>query len=317
LLFFLLLYYCMLDAHSRDTGSNGDHGDAAVVLMLALFVCGAVWLAKDVPSILRDLWQILSELAAQHEASQVVDCRPWGFDRTFVIAQDLARTAPVHAPICTWAPAPGRKYDYGLSLWNASQALSQRFCEDRCQLTAGAFCKGNTVVELGCGQALVSMVVSALFPDLRRVVATDGSENVLLSAESNIAANIGAACGVKLELEVLNWGCRDQADHVLAINNGAAYDVVLGADVTYVEDCRCLVETAAWLSHGKTEFWLAHEVRKRSSEQLEASLRLHFLIVEPFSMQLAAQQVSRHEDVAILGWRCIGSKLRETSADRT
>lgn len=307
----------MLDVHSGDTGGTSDHGDTAVVLMLVLFGCGAVWIAKDVPNILRELWKNLGEWAALHEASRVVDCRPWGFDRTFVIAQDLASTAPASAQICSWAPVPARRYDYGHSLWSAASALSRRFCEDRCQLAAGAFCKGNTVIELGCGQALVSMVVSALFPELRRVVATDGSEDVLLAAKSNVAANVSATCGVGLELEVLTWGSRDQVDHALALNNGAAYDVVLGADVTYVEDCRSLVETAALLAHSKSEFWLAHEVRERSTEPLEASLRLHFLIVEPFSMQLAAHQVGRHEDVPILGWRCIGSKHQETRADGT
>eukprot|EP00408_Alexandrium_pacificum_P023587 CAMPEP_0171182668 /NCGR_PEP_ID=MMETSP0790-20130122/14886_1 /TAXON_ID=2925 /ORGANISM="Alexandrium catenella, Strain OF101" /LENGTH=280 /DNA_ID=CAMNT_0011647629 /DNA_START=50 /DNA_END=892 /DNA_ORIENTATION=+ len=276
-----------------------------MVLMVLLFVLGAAWLVRDLPAVLSELRHLVRDWAAVHEVVRRVDCRPWGLERTFVISQDLATTSPAKEPVCSWAPVPGRKWEFGLSLWSAAFALARLLCEQRAELSQGAFKDGRTVIELGCGQALVSMVAAALFPGLARIVATDGSEDVLRSARTNVATNLPRDAEI-LHLLLLRWGCREHERLALELNAGKAYDVVLAADVTYMEECSDLVSSILALSHSETEAWVLHEPRRRSASDLEARLRDGFSSVTHFEMELTAQDIGRDETVRILGWHCIG-----------
>lgn len=277
-------------------------GLACILTTLAL---GGVWVVRELPASLRELWRLVGDWVVIHEVAREVDCAPWGLQRKFKIVQDHGATVQDRA--CPWAPGPGQKWAFGLSLWNGGVALSRVLVEQQASLAAGAFAQGRSVIELGCGQALVSMVALALFPHLRRVVATDGSEEVLLAAKANVTANV--VPGAKMpELASLFWGCREDIQRALALNDGAPYDVVLGADITYMEGVSELVSTIVELSHCNTEVWITHEPRRRSTDHLVKRLRTEFRSVEEFPVCLAPKDIGRSEAVSIVAWHCVGKK---------
>ncbi|CAE8622289.1 unnamed protein product [Polarella glacialis] len=284
-----------------------DWGWVAPVLFLTLGVAGFIsWLAPDVWGIAGELWNLLGDWAVVHNVSREVDCRPWGFDRSFVISQDLATTtsAADSTSSLSWASGP-RRWDFGHALWNGAVAMSRLFSEQRASLSKGAFAPGKAVIEMGCGQGLVSMVVFELFPELQRVVATDGCDEVLKSAACNLKANLGSESD-SLMLAQLCWGDAEHIAGALALNGDSKYDVVLGADVTYLEEHDELVDTILALSHRATEVWITHEPRSRSIVGLEERLRREFRRVTTLTVQLTASEAGREEGYLIVGWHCIG-----------
>ena len=282
--------------------------DACLCAFVVVLLLGTAWFAKDLPEVLRELWRLIGDWSAVHDVRRVVDARPWGLDMIFTIEQDGATTTRgnENAACCSFDPGPGgRKYEYGLSLWNGAVALSRRLAEQRASLAIGALADGRSVVVLGCGQALEAMAVRQLFPGLKTIVATDGSEDVLLQARENVRRNLGEEVQ-GLVLAELCWEDEEQIQAVLDLNGGAPYDVVLCADVTYLEDCRPLVSCILRLSHSKSQLWIAHEPRRRSTEPLEAALEKGFKSVERSTMTLTEAESGRPETVPILLWHCVG-----------
>jgi len=297
-------------AVAATAATGAGEGEAVLPLIgLALIVTsvvvGGTWLARDVPGIIKELLRMVGDWAAVHEVTRRVDCKPWGLDKTFTILQDHATTTPAEDPLCSWAPVPGRRYEFGLSLWNGALALSRSLIERRASLSSGSFGKGRSVLELGCGQALVAMVVHELFPDLCRIVATDGSSDVLMAAEANVLANLGPETN-KLELAVLSWSQAEDMERILSLNGGRPYDVILGADITYMEEHDELVRTIVAMSHDSTEVWITHEPRRRATEPLVERLRQEFRTVEETSQVLTRQETGRIDEVAVLTWYCTG-----------
>merc|ERR1711920_970988 len=117
------------------------------------------------------------------------------------------------------------------------------------------------------------MVLIEAFPHLSRVVITDGHEGVLRLAKQNLEANIPTPKPA-LALARLLWGNTRDEERALQINDGARYDVVLGADVTYDGDLGgALVDTIVRLSHSGTVVWLAHEEREGRIEEAAAAFK--------------------------------------------
>lgn len=275
------------------------------VCIVAASVCGGAWLLQDLPGVLLELRRLVSSWASFHEVSRVVDCTPWGLEKKFTIDQDYATTVPAQATTCWWASVPGRKWEFGLCLWNGAVALSRLLTEQRKALSSGAFAEGRTVLELGCGQPLVSMVVFELFPQLRRIVATDGCEDILPIAETNIVANLGLH-PANLEVAVLRWGYKEDIRRARAMNQGEAYDVILGADITYDEEHDDLVDTIVALSHANTEVWITHEPRRRSTDELVGRLRKEFRNFEESVVLIPPHGKGRDGEIEILAWHCSG-----------
>eukprot|EP00811_Abedinium_folium_P002367 NODE_12170_length_1241_cov_6.834829.p1 GENE.NODE_12170_length_1241_cov_6.834829~~NODE_12170_length_1241_cov_6.834829.p1 ORF type:complete len:324 (+),score=89.94 NODE_12170_length_1241_cov_6.834829:67-972(+) len=273
-----------------------------VIVLLALgHLCG-------VPATIADLRQQLSEWASFHEVVHRVDGRSWGLEKTFTLSMDLASTRPAIQSSCSWATVPGRRYEYGLVLWAAGVALSRLLTEQRASLAKSTFRAGCSVIEVGAGQALVSMVVHELFPGLKHVVVTDGDTDVLHSAGANILSNFGAEVASEaFVLALLRWGDAAHIARALQVNNGATYDVILGSDVTYTADGdHALVSTICDLAHESTEVWITHEIRDRPTTELDGLLRGAFRSVESFSTEVGAQEAGHSTSVSIVGWHCIG-----------
>ena len=112
-------------------------------------------------------------------------------------------------------------------------------------------------VELGCGLGLASLV--ALHAGVAaRAVATDGDGKALDKCARNAAAN-ATADGRTVAVAPLRWGDDDAVDALRAeANGGAAFDLVLGADVVYVDGAVApLARTAARLLSDAGVFVLA------------------------------------------------------------
>lgn len=278
---------------------------ALCILAASIGVC--VWLLQDLPNSLKELVQLLRGWSAVHEVVREVDCTPWGLEKKFVILQDTATTVPAKEPLCSWAAVPGRKWEFGLALWNGAVAMTKLLVERRSHFQSGIFGSGRTVLELGCGQALVSMVVFELFPDLQRIVATDGVEDIFPAAGANIAANLGS-CTEKLVLAKLMWARSEDIERALLLNHGKTYDVILGADITYADQHDELIETILQLSHAETEVWITHEPRRQSTERLINLMKTHFETFEETELTLPPYGRYYTESITILCWHCVGKK---------
>ncbi|CAK0829272.1 unnamed protein product [Prorocentrum cordatum] len=163
--------------------------------------------------------------------------------------------AGLQAPRCESPP-------FGLSIWSASFGLARHLLENREELARADLGAGRAVLELGCGQPLLAMVLLEAFPRLGRVVATDGHEGVLRLARQNLAENVPSP-RPEAVLAQLRWGDAGDMARAEEINEGRKYDVILGADVTYDHDemGHALVQTIVGLAHRGTVVWLAHELR--------------------------------------------------------
>merc|ERR1712013_457640 len=149
------------------------------------------------------------------------------------------------------------------------------------------------------------MVVLELFPGLKHIVATDGSEDVLCSAEESMSSNMGSKAS-SIDIALLRWGCDEDLGHVLALNGGSGYDVVLGADLTYTAEHDSLISTILEVSHNRTEVWLTHEPRRRSVEGLATRLRNEFQNVTEFELELTPDETGGAGICPIIGWHCVG-----------
>lgn len=278
-----------------------DHNLTVPLVTLAVIFVGMLWLLGSVPETVKELRRHVGSWSTVNALTRRVNCRPWGLQRTFTIAQDLATTAHKsrhHADL-----GAKLEWEIGCSLWNGAVALSRLFTEDRLALQSTTFADGRSVIEIGCGQALASMIVSELFPGLSRVVATDGSTDVLRSAGVNLHANLGE--GHRIETAPLCWGNQEHIANVLAMNGGACYDVVLGADVTYMMDTYPLLQTILDLSHPGTEVWLAHEPRRRSLAGFLEHLRKEFN-TRDINIKLTPEDTGGNGFIDVLGWHCVG-----------
>ena len=88
--------------------------------------------------------------------------------------------------------------------------------------------RGMRVVELGCGTGLCGIVAARL--GARQVLLTDGNENLLDRAASNVAGNLPSDAPVNVRS--LRWG------EVVDEDLRGSVDVVLASDVLY--------QSAAW-----------------------------------------------------------------------
>ena len=115
----------------------------------------------------------------------------------------------------------------GETLWNAAVLMA-----DHMATSLGEdYFAGKTVLELGCGTALPSIVASRC--GAKRVVATDISPQVLARAKRNVARN--SKSGTPVEIRRYVWGRTndDDTDEEVAAMDGK-FDVVIASDVLWV-----------------------------------------------------------------------------------
>jgi len=125
----------------------------------------------------------------------------------------------------------------GLRTWEASLHLAQYLHSNP------ALVRNKTIIELGAGTGLVSILAAGPLRAVH-VLATDGLPHVIQSMAKNIHRNeniILPPASTSIEAKVLDWADHDDPsslEDTLSLENGEcpAYDLILGADITYSPD---------------------------------------------------------------------------------
>uniref|UniRef100_A0A1A7XHI9 Protein N-lysine methyltransferase METTL21A n=2 Tax=Iconisemion striatum TaxID=60296 RepID=A0A1A7XHI9_9TELE len=130
--------------------------------------------------------------------------------------------------------------------------------------------KGKRVIELGAGTGLVG-IVAALLGGL--VTITD-REPALDFLSANVKANL-APDSKSVVVSELTWG--EGLDHYPA----GGYDLVLGADIIYLEDTfQALMQTLEHLCSDTTVVLLACKIRYERDTNFLSTLRRQFSVEE-------------------------------------
>jgi len=131
------------------------------------------------------------------------------------------------------------------------------------------------IVELGCGVGVLSLVLQR-FLRPETVLATDGDENAVKLAGSNMERNDGK----HVQVQQLRWGCDSDINQALCAGKRrpVLFDVVIGSDITYwPAPLGLLKETILKLVTLDGYVILAHKDRSKSSSRVFFdSLSTHF-----------------------------------------
>lgn len=146
--------------------------------------------------------------------------------------------------------------DTGSVLWSGSVLLAEH-------IRSQGIAAGSTVIELGTGLGLVSIVASCLGAS---VVASDGDAAILPLVQRNILRNLDSSHGA-IDVRQLWWGDQGAARAL------GSFDLILGADLVYGSDSVVgpaareasfakLLCTMWLLSNDETTLVLAYRERK-------------------------------------------------------
>ena len=164
----------------------------------------------------------------------------------------------------------------GCRLWSAAYALVERL-----SARDGADVRDRRVLELGAGVGAAGLACAAL--GARSVTLSDRDEGTLALAHGNALRNGWfdgtRACDVRVK--ALDWGRRETWDE--NENERRAYDVIVAADMLYLEEHAEELATAVDAhakSGGGTRFIAAFGVRKPAlAAAFESALRARGFVV--------------------------------------
>ncbi|TUB36337.1 Protein N-lysine methyltransferase METTL21A [Bagarius yarrelli] len=129
--------------------------------------------------------------------------------------------------------------------------------------------KNRTAIELGAGTGLVGIVTALLGAD---VTITDRSA-ALPILESNVKQNVPPHLQGAVRVSELTWG------EGLARYPAGSYDLILGADIVYLEETfSALLSTLEHLSSETTEVLLACRIRYERDERFLSMLGDKFTV---------------------------------------
>ena len=164
--------------------------------------------------------------------------------------------------------------DTGSVLWSGSVVLATLLHRHAVEWGLRA---GSSVIELGAGLGLVSIVASCLGAS---VAATDGDSAILPMLSRNVLLNLDGGCGA-VDVQQLRWG------NATAARELGTFDFVIGADLVYGSDSvqgndaressfAELLCTMWLLSHENTLLVLAYTERKAIESRFFQLLWVHF-----------------------------------------
>eukprot|EP00928_Gymnodinium_smaydae_P078637 TRINITY_DN62747_c0_g1_i1.p1 TRINITY_DN62747_c0_g1~~TRINITY_DN62747_c0_g1_i1.p1 ORF type:complete len:341 (-),score=85.49 TRINITY_DN62747_c0_g1_i1:44-1066(-) len=186
----------------------------------------------------------------------------------------------------------------GGRVWPVSVLLATEL-ERRLASEARTRCR---VLELGSGCGLVGLLLARLGHDVL-LTDTPALQRLLSENVAANAANVAAASG-RASAGILAWGDLNDARRIVAESGGAPFDLVVGADVTYLAHVRQKVmDTLSWVCGPNTLVVLAHAAREdETPERVVEALSPCF---EAAAEPLAAAELRDPRD--------LGSKVREAS----
>ncbi|EKX42191.1 hypothetical protein GUITHDRAFT_141394 [Guillardia theta CCMP2712] len=143
----------------------------------------------------------------------------------------------------------------------------------------------RTVVELGAGLGLVSIVLGMLGS---RVVSTDGDETVIPFLAKNVRAYRQHMKHV-VKVARLHWGSSEDVQLCMSrlpaegVEGGTTVDIIMAADVVFGQDTRvweALLATMLKLSHRGTIIFFGYSSRYDLDKKFVESLSEYFLTAE-------------------------------------
>lgn len=196
----------------------------------------------------------------------------------------------------------------GFMLWEAAYAFAELLAANP------DLVKGKSVLELGCGSVGLCSLISSV--GAKNVVATDGDVDTLCLLQDNLNLNKENFATDDIACLKLAWGNKDDIDTVRAASNGTGYQLVIGTDVTYIQETvPLLFETAKTLLIEPTEgaaeepplLILCHRIRRVAESDIISSATAHgFLVVGlwdtdvPSSSKINESENSKHSYVESL-----------------
>ncbi|KAI9526111.1 Methyltransferase-like protein 21A [Dissostichus eleginoides] len=134
--------------------------------------------------------------------------------------------------------------------------------------------KGKEVIELGAGTGLVGIVAALL--GAKRVTITD-REPAMDFLSANVKANLPQDTQGSVAVSELTWG------EGLERYTAGGYDVVLGADIVYLEDTFVpLLQTLEHLCSDTSVVLLACKIRYKRDTDFLSMLKQRFTVEEVY-----------------------------------
>lgn len=96
-----------------------------------------------------------------------------------------------------------------------------------------------SVLELGAGTGLPSLRIlqeTSRYKVSRCIITDYPSSEIMAALQSNISSNPSRIPSCDVQLVGLDWYDSQQINHVLHLNGGAGYDVILAADLLWYTD---------------------------------------------------------------------------------
>lgn len=142
----------------------------------------------------------------------------------------------------------------GHYLWPASSALSQYIVDQYCsiskqqqqqQFMLPSAHSTQSMIELGAGCGLVSLVALQIFTNIKYGVITDHDPGTLQRAKDNYEATFNDSMGAeykkedrRIEFIDLEWGDTKSANNLIqhSLSSASGFDLVLGSDLIYCRE---------------------------------------------------------------------------------
>ena len=153
-------------------------------------------------------------------------------------------------------------------VWRSSVVLSKYFANNP------SLVHDKTVIELGSGTGLLGIVCHKLGA---KIISTD-HKDYLSSSESNFLLN---GIDPQVHCKALNWGSSIQL--FLSENNLPKPEVIIGADIVYVQDTFDLLKKTLLdfsVTNRSCKIYLACQIRYDKDEQFIEDSKEHFFVEE-------------------------------------
>ncbi|XP_058473351.1 protein N-lysine methyltransferase METTL21A [Solea solea] len=160
-----------------------------------------------------------------------------------------------------------KKFGVAAVVWDAAVVMCMYLELGKVEL------KGKAVIELGAGTGLVGIVAALLGA---KVTITD-REAALDFLSANVKANLPADSQESVTVSELTWGEK------LDLYPAGGFDLVLGADIVYLEDTFvALLQTLEHLCSDTTVVLLACKIRYERDTDFLSMLRQRFTVDEVY-----------------------------------
>ena len=207
----------------------------------------------------------------------------------------------------------------GTYVWPASTDLGKFLVSE----SGRKLVRGKNVVELGAGTAISGL--AAAIAGASRVTFTDGSQEVLAVTKDTVSRNSAASSSPELlRVERLRWGNKQDLAALLGASEGG-YDVVLGAEITYLssslnpllDSMRELLESSSLARPGTKAGSKQHTEKTEVGEgagssgavkmEITQTIEFDILSAQPFGLMTFTPELTAFDGKKVLPSRFLSS----------